>query len=73
MVDENLKAEVRSASESDAVMLAQLRYELRSSLHGVVENDVAFIERCTSWMQEATAERKQLEVLDRRMEPNVGR
>jgi len=52
MIDENLKAEVRSASESDAVMLAQLRYELRSSLHGVVENEVAFIERCTSWMQE---------------------
>jgi GNAT superfamily N-acetyltransferase len=52
MVDENMKVEVRSASESDAVMLAQLRYELRSSLHEVVENDVTFIERCTTWMHE---------------------
>ena len=52
MIDEHLRIEVRLASQSDAVMLAKLRYELRSSLHEVVENEVAFIERCTVWMEQ---------------------
>jgi len=52
MIDENLRIEVRIASESDAVMLAGLRYELRSSLHEVVENEVTFIERCATWMEQ---------------------
>src|ERR1041385_7217295 len=44
--------EVRIASESDAAMLAGLRYELRSSLHEVVETDAAFIKRCANWMEQ---------------------
>jgi hypothetical protein len=46
------RIEVRIASESDAVMLAGLRYELRSSLHEVVENEAAFVERCATWMEQ---------------------
>ncbi|SRR5258705_278117 len=45
------RVEIRLASESDAVTLARLRYEFRSSFHHVIEDDVSFIERCTSWMQ----------------------
>jgi GNAT superfamily N-acetyltransferase len=44
--------EVRLATESDAMMLATLRYEFRSSFHQVIEPDVLFVERCTAWMQE---------------------
>ena len=43
---------VRLASAADALMLARLRYEFRSSLHYVVEPDVSFFGRCTAWMQE---------------------
>ncbi len=43
---------VRLATESDALMLARLRYEFRSSFHEVSEDDVLFVERCTAWMQE---------------------
>lgn len=46
------RVEVRIASESDAVILARLRYELRSSLREVVENEVTFVERCTTWMKQ---------------------
>jgi GNAT superfamily N-acetyltransferase len=42
---------VRIASESDAMMLARLRYELRSSGRDVVENELTFLERCACWMQ----------------------
>jgi GNAT superfamily N-acetyltransferase len=45
------EVEIRLASKSDASMLARLRYNLRSSLHEVIENDVTFIERCTPWME----------------------
>src|SRR4051794_4315262 len=44
--------EVRLATELDALMLARLRYEFRSSFHEVIEHDVSFVERCTVWMQE---------------------
>src|SRR5215813_2377700 len=41
---------VRLASASDAEILARLRYELRSSFHNVIESEVEFVARCTSWM-----------------------
>jgi len=44
--------EIRLASENDAVTLARLRYELRSSSHEVVENEEEFLERCAAWMNE---------------------
>lgn len=44
--------EIRSATESDAETLARLRYELRSSLREVAENEDAFLARCTDWMNE---------------------
>jgi GNAT superfamily N-acetyltransferase len=43
---------IRTATASDAKLLARLRYELRSSFHEVLENEATFIERCTQWMQE---------------------
>jgi GNAT superfamily N-acetyltransferase len=46
------EVEIRLATESDAMMLARLRYEFRLSFHQVIENDVLFIERCTAWMQD---------------------
>lgn len=48
--------EIRLARETDASMLARLRYELRSSLRNVVENDTTFLERCAAWMQERLGE-----------------
>jgi GNAT superfamily N-acetyltransferase len=47
-----MKVEIRLANESDAATLANLRYELRSSLHEVVESEVAFVTRCAQWMKE---------------------
>lgn len=47
--------EVRLASEADALTLARLRYEFRSSFHHVIESDVSFVERCTAWMRERLA------------------
>jgi GNAT superfamily N-acetyltransferase len=46
------RIKIRMASESDALTLARLRYEFRSTFHQVRENDVTFIERCTVWMRE---------------------
>ena len=46
------KVVVRRATESDAELLARFRFELRSFYHEVLEDEVAFIERCTEWMQE---------------------
>jgi GNAT superfamily N-acetyltransferase len=43
---------VRLATESDALTLARLRYEFRSSFHQVREDEATFIERCTAWMRE---------------------
>ena len=45
-------AEIRLASEADAVVLARLRYELRALSRQVVEDDAIFIERCARWMEE---------------------
>jgi GNAT superfamily N-acetyltransferase len=50
--DSRDEVEIRVASVSDALLLAKLRWELRSSFHQVTENDAAFLERCASWMQE---------------------
>lgn len=44
--------EIRLASESDVATLARLRYELRTSLHGAVENKEMFLGRCAAWMNE---------------------
>lgn len=43
--------EVRLATESDAMMLARLRYEFRAAFHEVSEQEESFVERCTAWMQ----------------------
>jgi hypothetical protein len=44
--------QVRLAVESDAPLLARLRYEFRSSFDQVIESEERFIERCSAWMQE---------------------
>jgi GNAT superfamily N-acetyltransferase len=49
--------EIRLASKSDAVTLARLRYELRSSSHEVIENEEEFLERCAAWMNERLRQR----------------
>ena len=43
---------IRQASVSDAEVLAILRYNLRSSIDRVSEDEASFVERCTLWMQE---------------------
>ena len=43
---------IRLASAGDAVSLARLRLELRSSSHTIVEDEQAFLVRCESWMSE---------------------
>jgi GNAT superfamily N-acetyltransferase len=54
MSSESATAEVlvRVATEFDAKLLAEFRHELRSSFQQVLEEQVAFVERCTLWMQE---------------------
>ncbi len=47
-----MEVEIRLASDGDAVTLARLRLELRSSSHEVVENEQEFLARCESWMSE---------------------
>ncbi len=47
-----VEVKIRLASETDAVMLARLRYELRASSHDVVEDDASFVKRCARWMNE---------------------
>jgi len=44
--------QVRIATQSDAPLLARLRYELRSSPNPVTEKEEEFIERCTAWMRD---------------------
>src|SRR5262245_47545915 len=41
---------IRVATESDAPVLARLRYELRSTARETVESEEEFSERCTRWM-----------------------
>jgi GNAT superfamily N-acetyltransferase len=43
---------IRSATESDAHLLAGLRYEFRASSEPVHEDKDAFRERCENWMRE---------------------
>lgn len=43
---------VRPATESDALTLARLRYEFRSTFHDVREDEAAFVDRCAVWMRE---------------------
>jgi GNAT superfamily N-acetyltransferase len=42
----------RMATESDALTLARLRYEFRSTFHQVREDEETFVNRCTMWMRE---------------------
>ena len=46
------EVEVRLATDSDALVLAKLRYEFRSSFHQVIEDEMLFVERCRAWMQD---------------------
>ena len=46
------RIKTRVATESDALTLARLRYEFRSLVHQVREDEMAFVERCTEWMRE---------------------
>ena len=48
----NETVEIRPADESDALLLARLRYEFRATYHQATEDEVLFVERCTAWMQE---------------------
>jgi GNAT superfamily N-acetyltransferase len=50
---------IRWATEGDAVTLARLRLELRSSSRTVVEDEEEFLARCESWMKERLAGRGQ--------------
>jgi GNAT superfamily N-acetyltransferase len=43
---------VRLALPADAATLAQLRFDLRASMHEIHESEAAFVDRCTRWMQE---------------------
>ena len=47
---------IRLASEKDAVTLARLRLELRSSSHRLIEDEQEFLARCESWMKERLRE-----------------
>lgn len=46
------RIKTRVATELDALTLARLRYEFRSSFHQVREDEVTFVDRCTVWMRE---------------------
>ena len=46
------RIKIRVASESDALTLARLRYEFRSSFHQVREDEATFVDRCAVWMRE---------------------
>jgi GNAT superfamily N-acetyltransferase len=41
---------IRAAVARDATVLARLRHEFRSDLAPAAESEVAFLERCTTWM-----------------------
>ena len=43
---------IRPATEHDAALLAELRYEFRASLDEAAESRHAFTSRCQSWMAE---------------------
>jgi len=56
---DQMNVEIRLASEGDAVTLARLRLELRSSSRQVFENEQEFLARSESWMKERLRERGQ--------------
>lgn len=41
---------VRAARESDAAVLAALRFEFRGGIAPVMEEEPAFLARCAAWM-----------------------
>ena len=41
---------IRLATESDAILLAKLRYAFRASLSSARESEADFVQRCASWM-----------------------
>jgi len=45
-----MNIKIRVATESDAPVLTQFRYELRSSGRELVESEEEFSKRCTLWM-----------------------
>src|ERR1041385_7278272 len=49
--------QIRVAMESDAPVLAKLRYELRSSATQLIESEAQFAERCAQWMRERLQDR----------------
>jgi len=48
---------IRVATESDAAVLAQFRYELRSSAREMIESEEKFSERCARWIRERLHDR----------------
>jgi len=48
----NSELTIRPALKSDAAVLADLRYALRSTTGMATEPEVEFINRCTAWMEE---------------------
>ncbi|HYV10702.1 MAG TPA: GNAT family N-acetyltransferase [Pyrinomonadaceae bacterium] len=48
---------IRVATESDAAVLAQFRYELRSSAREMIESEEKFGERCARWIRERLHDR----------------
>jgi len=48
---------IRVATESDAAVLAQFRYELRSSAREMIESEEEFSERCAGWIRERLHDR----------------
>ncbi len=42
---------IRAASPADAPSLARLRYEFRAAANPAVEDEAAFVARCTQWME----------------------
>ena len=43
---------IRLASAADALSLARLRFDFRSAIEKVDEDETAFLERCAQWMSE---------------------
>ncbi len=43
---------IRSATASDAPLLAGLRYAFRASLGQAIESEAEFVPRCSAWMQQ---------------------
>ena len=52
LAENQANIEVRTASVSDAPILARLRYELRTRKDRNVETEEQFIQRCTAWIEQ---------------------